>query len=152
MEIERLLEELEDVIESSWNLPLSGGRAVVNSKELKRILEDIRLNLPEEIIQANRIIENRARIIEETHTEAANIMKASEEKIKAMINKTEIVKQAQATAQSIIFDANSKSKEIKSSANKYVDEIMKRFEDTITSNLSQIRKAHEVLTNQFHKL
>ena len=114
LEIERLLEELEDVIESSWNLPLSGGRAVVNSKELKRILEDIRLNLPEEIIQANRIIENRARIIEETHTEAANIMKASEEKIKAMINKTEIVKQAQATAQSIISDANTKSKEIKS--------------------------------------
>ena len=36
MEIDRLLDELEDVLEISWQVPLSGGKAFVDTKEVKK--------------------------------------------------------------------------------------------------------------------
>ena len=57
MEIDRLLDELEDVLEISWQVPLSGGKAFVDTKEVKRILEDVRLILPVEVVQAKKIVD-----------------------------------------------------------------------------------------------
>lgn len=145
MEIDRLLDELEDVLEISWQLPLSGGKALVDTKEVKRILEDIRLKLPAEVIQAKKIVDNRTKILENTHTEAENIIKASEEKVKVMVSQTEIVKAANASARNIISEANSKAKEIINRAHKYMDGLIKNIDDTITQNLSEIKKARHML-------
>ncbi len=145
MEIDRLLDELEDVLEISWQLPLSGGKALVDTKEVKRILEDIRLKLPAEVRQAKKIVDNRTKILENTHTEAENIIKASEEKVKVMVSQTEIVKAANASARNIISEANSKAKEIIDRAHKYMDGLIKNIDDTITQNLSEIKKARHML-------
>ena len=64
MSIEDLINEMEDMLENSWGLPMSGGRVVLNAKNLRKILEDIRLGLPQEIVQAQKIIKERNRIIE----------------------------------------------------------------------------------------
>ena len=151
MEIERLIDELEDILEVAWHLPLTGGKALINTSEIKRILEDIRLNLPSDIAQAKKIVETRAKILEDTHTEAAQIMKTSEEKIRALVNKNEIVKAAQISAQNIISDAQSQAKEIKNSANKYTENVLKNLEDIMSTNLSEIRKAHQALKNNIEK-
>ena len=145
MELDRLLDELEDVLEVSWQLPLSGGKAFVDTKEVKRILEDIRLKLPSEVIQAKKIVDNRTKILENTHTEAENIIKASEEKVKVMVSQTEIIKAANASAKNIVAEANAKAKEITDRAHRYVDGLIKNLDDTITQNLSEIRKTRQML-------
>ncbi len=145
MDIENLIDELEDVMEVSWHLPLSGGRAVINANEVRRILEDIRLKLPKEIIQARKIVDDRTKIIEDARAESETIMKVSEERVKAMVSKSEIVRNAQMSANNIIAEATAKAKEMKNSANEYVEEIMKQLDQIITSNLSEIRKARQML-------
>lgn len=145
MGIENLMDELEDIIEASWHLPMSGGRTVVDSNEVRRILEDIRLQLPKEIIQARKIVEEHDRILENARQEVDTMMKVSEEKIKAMVNKSEIVKSAQASANNIISEAASQSKEIRRSAQEYADDVMKHLDEIVSSNLSEIRKARKML-------
>lgn len=150
VDIENLMDEIEDILEASWRLPLSGGRAIVDSAEIKRILEDIRLKLPTEMTQAKRIVNDRAKIIESTRLEIDNMHKASEEKIKHMVSKSEIVRNAQISANSIIADATSRAKEIKNSAGEYVDNIMKELDQIIATNLSEVRKARQMLkSNDF---
>lgn len=145
MSIENLINELEDMLENSWGLPMSGGRVVLNAKNIRQILEDIRLELPQEIIQAQKIISDRQRVIDSAKTEAETMIRVSEEKIKAMVSQSEIVKTAQAAADSIINDANSKAREMKKSANEYVDEMMKRLDETVTQSLVEVRKARQAL-------
>lgn len=152
MGIENLMDELEDIIEASWHLPMSGGRAVVDSNEVRRILEDIRLQLPKEIIQARKIVEEHDRILENARQEVDTMMKVSEEKIKAMVNKSEIVKSAQASANNIISEAASQSKEIRRSAQEYADDVMKHLDEIVSSNLSEIRKARKMLNSSEKKL
>lgn len=147
MDIENLLDELEDILEASWRLPLSGGKAIVESNEVKRILEDIRLKLPKEVIQAKKIVEERNKILDNAQSEIDTMMKISEEKIKNMVSKTEIVKNAQNSANNIISEATQKAKEIKNSANEYVNNIMKKLDDSISENLAEVRKARQLLKN-----
>lgn len=147
MDIENLLDELEDILEASWRLPLSGGKAIVESNEVKRILEDIRLKLPKEVIQAKKIVEERNKILDNAQSEIDTMMKISEEKIKNMVSKTEIVKNAQNSANSIVSEATQKAKEIKNSANEYVNNIMKKLDDSISENLAEVRKARQLLKN-----
>ena len=145
MDIENLLDELEDILESSWRLPLSGGKAIMESNEIKRILEDIRLKLPKEIVQARKIVDERNRILDNAQSEIDTMMKISEEKIKNMVSKSEIVKSAQNSANDIISEATQKAKEIKNSANEYVSSMMKQLDENVTASLSEIRKARQLL-------
>lgn len=145
MSIENLINEMEDMLENSWGLPMSGGRVVLNAKHIGKILEDIRLALPQEIVQAQKIINERNRIIESAKTEAETMIKLSEEKIKIMVSQSEIVKTAQATADSILNDAKSKAQEIKKSSSEYAVEMMKRLDENVTKNLVEIRKARQAL-------
>lgn len=145
MDIENLIDELEDIIDVSWHLPLSGGRAVIDANDIRRTLEDIRLKLPKEILQARKIVDDRTKIIEDAKAESETMIKVSEERVKAMVNKSEIVRNAQMSANSIIAEATAKAKEIKSSANEYVEEIMKQLDQVVASNLAEIRKARQML-------
>lgn len=145
MSIENLIREMEDILENSWGLPMSGGRVVLNSKNIRKILEDIRLALPQEIVQAQKVINERNRIIEGAKNEAEAMIKLSEEKIKMMVSQSEIVKSAQIAADNILDDAKSKAEEIKKSSNEYVTEMMKRLDESVTQNLVEIRKARQAL-------
>ena len=64
MNIEEILDELDDMLEEAWSLPLSGGKCVVDAERMKRCLEDIRLNMPSEIKQAKLIVTDRNDIIQ----------------------------------------------------------------------------------------
>lgn len=147
MDIEKLMDELEDILEASWHLPLSGGKAMVDTSEVKRILEDMRLAMPREVVQAKKIVNERNMILDKAQVEIDAMMEVSEKKIKNMVSKSEIVKNAQASANNIVFEANSKAKEIRNSANEYVSNMMKELDDAVTASLSEIRKARQILGN-----
>ena len=61
---EDILEELEEMAEEAFNVPLSGGKCVVNGEELREKLELLRLNLPLEMKKASEICGERDKIIE----------------------------------------------------------------------------------------
>jgi len=123
-----------------------------HQKELRKILEDIRLALPQEIVQAQKIINERNRIIEGAKTEAETMIKLSEEKIKLMVSQSEIVKAAQASADSIVNDAKSKAQEIKKSSSEYAVDMMKRLDESVTQSLVEIRKARQALESGREKI
>ena len=41
-----LLDALEDLMDNSWSLPLTGGKCAVDVEQVRDILEEIRLNMP----------------------------------------------------------------------------------------------------------
>lgn len=91
MEIFTLLESLEEILESGSKVPFSS-KVMVDIDELRDILEDIRLKLPDELKQAKWVKEERQRIIEDAQKEADNIIQNAESKIVTMIDENAITK------------------------------------------------------------
>ena len=63
MNVEELVDELYEMVERAWSLPLSRGRAVLDGAEVKQILDEIKEGLPQEIRQAKAIVADRTQII-----------------------------------------------------------------------------------------
>ena len=48
MNIEEILDVMDELLDRSWSLPLSGGRCVVDAEKIRDLVDEIRLNLPAE--------------------------------------------------------------------------------------------------------
>ncbi|MBR5922525.1 MAG: ATPase [Clostridia bacterium] len=146
MNIEELLEQFDEVLDSGIKIP--GKKTLVDVEKLRAVVDDIRLNIPNEIRQARGIVADRADIITTAKREADGIVRNAEERAKAIVAQEEIVKMAQEKATEIIANAQAKSKEMRRAAQDFVDDIMRRADEGLTSNLGEIRKTRAALKQQ----
>ena len=55
MNVNELLDTIEDTLEESAGMPLSGGKRIVDVEQIRDYLDEIRQNLPVELRQAQYI-------------------------------------------------------------------------------------------------
>lgn len=146
--IEKLISGIEEELEAAWQLPMSGGKVLVDTKNIMKMINNVKENLPMEIVQAKKIVQDRSEIIDRARTEAEAIMKTSEEKVRQLINQNEIVKASQAKAETIINEATEQAKSLKKSSDEYAINIMKDLDEAVTNSLSEIRKVRNMLQNK----
>ncbi|MEE0914467.1 MAG: ATPase [Ruminococcus sp.] len=147
MKVDDLILQLQDVINDAKSMPFSGGKVMVSSDEIYDIIDQIQDAMPAEVRQAKNIVADRKQILSEANRESENIIRAAEERKKAMLNQNEIVREAQAKAKEIVDDAKQKSAEIRKAANVYVESIIKRTEEGIATQLEEIRKTRSNIVN-----
>lgn len=138
MEIFAMLENLEELLESGAKVPFSN-KVMVDIDELRDVLEDIRLKLPDELKQAKWVKEERQRIMEDAKKEAEAILKEAEGKILAMVDEHTITKQALAQKEEIIESANKVSKEISIGTRDYADSILEKVEDILKETIMVVQ-------------
>lgn len=146
MSIEMLLDEIDELLDKSWGLP--GGKSLVATEKLRVIIDDIRLNMPQEIKQSRSILADKEDIINTAKREAESIIKNAQEKAKAMVAQEEITRLAQARASEIIAESQAKSRDMRRAAQDFVDDLMKRTDEGLTANLAEIRKTRAALRQQ----
>ena len=127
MEIFKLLDEIEDLIEGSSGIPFAS-KVLVDKNELLEILREIRIKLPQEIEEAEKIQEERKRILAEAQNEADMMFEEAKVHIEGVVDRHELVRQAEARAEEIITRAQTSAKEIRIGANEYTDDLLKGIE------------------------
>ncbi len=142
--IEKLINSLENELESAWKLPMSGGKVFLDANEIKFLIDEVKNNLPMELMQAKKIVQDRSSIIEKARNEAESMLKNSEDKIRSLVNNHEIMKAAKLQAENVIEQANSKAKELRISADKYASNIMKNLDDAVSTSLTEIKKIRKM--------
>ena len=75
MNIDEILDVIDELLDRSCSLPLSGGRCVVDADKVRDLIDDIRLNIPSEIKQAKAIVSDRTDIISGAKKEAESIIR-----------------------------------------------------------------------------
>ena len=146
--IEKLISGIEVELEAAWQLPMSGGKVLVDTKNIMKMINNVKENLPMEIVQAKKIVQDRSEIIDRARAEAESIMKTSEEKVRQLITQNEIVKASKAQAEAIINEATEQARSLKKSSDEYAVNIMKDLDDAVTNSLSEIRKVRSMLQNK----
>lgn len=141
--VEELINELQDMMNDAKSVPLTGGKSLVDTEQALDILEEIQDSLPSEIRQAKNIVSDRSQIITEAKKEAEDIIRAAEERKKQIVSQDEIVRAAHAQATEMINDAKSKTADMRNAASEFVEEIMKKTDEAITSQLTELRKTRQ---------
>ena len=84
MNVNELLDTIEDLLEESTGMPLSGGKRIVDVEQIRDYLDEIRQNLPVELRQAQSIVSDRAQLIESANAQAQAIVKKAEERARVL--------------------------------------------------------------------
>ena len=122
MNLEDLFDRLQELFEESWRMPLSNGKAVVDVLEATELVRELRANLPVELEQARRIVEERKEIVTTARREAEVMVKNAEEKAKFMTSREEIVAAANREANEILLEAKRQATEVLNQATEQATE------------------------------
>lgn len=149
MKVLELLDEIEEIIETSSGFPLTG-KIMVDAEELKEIVGDIRTSLPDEIQQAQWIKNERDRILDEARTEYETIIRDAQRQSEDLINENEITVKARDMAEDLMRTTEENSRQLKMSTYDYVDGILFDFQEKMEDlKETYFKKLFEDLDNTF---
>lgn len=152
-----LLNELEDKMESASTVPLTG-KTIIDRDDILDILNEIRLQLPDEIKQAKWIKEERGKILNDAQEEAKRvvqnaqnesqmIMSDAKSQVDVLVDQHEITRLAKEKGESIINEAIDKADEIKAGSYYYADEVLENLQknlhkmmETVTDNRNELQR------------
>jgi len=144
MTIDKLLTELEEIIEEGTTFPFVG-KARVDKKEIYEIIKQISIKLPDDIKQAQWIMEEKTRILQKAHTESKVILQEAEIKAEQRVDESDIVRDARKKADQIIRDAEKKATELKMGTKEYVESILKKLQ-------AQLNEESAIITENLKEL
>ncbi len=143
--IETMLENLEEVLEEGMSVPLSGGKRMVDVDAARDIIDDIRINMPQEILQAKAIVQDRAQILAKAKKEAEEMVRSAEERARKLLDREEIVRQAEEKAKTILSEANQQATELRTTVTKYCDNMMAATQEQLQKSFSEIKLVRDNL-------
>lgn len=141
MKVLELLDEIEEIVDTSSGFPLTG-KILVDAEEILEIVKEIRVELPDEIQQAQWIKDERQRILDEAKKEYESVIKDAKMQAEALVENDDITVKAKIRADEIMRIAESNVKSLKMSTFDYIDSILFNFQD----------KMEELNTVYFHDM
>ena len=151
MNVNELLDTIEDTLEESTSMPLSGGKRLVDVEKVRDYLDDIRANLPGELRQAQQTVNDRAQIVDTANAQAQAIVKKAEERARILVSDAEIVKAAQQRAAEITAAAQSESRTLRQTVTDYCDNMLKTTEEAMVENAAQVKNVRANLRQNAKK-
>ncbi|MCQ2561703.1 MAG: ATPase [Clostridia bacterium] len=130
MKVLELLDELDEIIEVASSVPVVR-KVMVDPNEVTEIVKEIRLELPDEIQQAQWIKNERQRILDEAKAEYEAILTEARQKADALVENDEITVKAKARADEILRVAQENSQIMKMSILDYTDSMLYNLQEKV---------------------
>lgn len=118
IELQQLINQLETVIGQGKRVPLSQS-IMVDEEAVRRIIDQMRVSVPDIIKQAERTLGERDRIIAQANEEASRIVQMGREQATDMIEHHELAEDARRRAHEIIADAEREAESMRAEADRY---------------------------------
>ena len=144
--VEDLLEELIEIVTSAKSMPLSSS-AIITRDEVLDLLEAVRDELPEELRRARRMLKDHEELLAAARREAADIVGDARVQSERMVQRTEIVRQAEHRAVRIVEDAEAEGRQMRHEAEDYVDQKLAGFEIVLDRTMKTVRAGRERLAS-----
>ncbi|HZJ57015.1 MAG TPA: ATPase [Clostridia bacterium] len=144
MNILSLLDVLEDELDRGTSIPF-GNRVLINKGKCLEIIKDIRLNMPEEIKQAEWIKMERQKILVDAQKESEAIIRDAEGQIESLIEENEITQRAYQQAREIMESCQDNAKEIRLGTREYADNLLEEVESYLIEQLDVLKRNRQEL-------
>ena len=151
MNVNELLDTIEDALEESASVPLSGGKRIVDVEQIRDYLDEVRAALPGELRQAQQIVNDRAQIVDSANAQAQVIVKKAEERARILVSDAEIVKAAQQRAAEITVAAQTEARTLRQTVTDYCENMLRTTEDTMVENAAQVKNIRNSLRQNAKK-
>lgn len=122
-----LLEYLQDIVDNSPKVPMSG-KIMLDKREILEIVDQIINYLPDQLKKAEWIMNEKERILNEAKKEYNSVKKETTNMMRKNVENHNIVKEARERAEEIIASAQRDAKAIRLGSRDYSDEILSQVD------------------------
>ncbi len=144
-----LIEQLEEILDHGTKVPLTG-KIMVDEEDIHEVLDGIRSVLPEEIRQANLVLADRDRLMEDARIDGQRIIDRAEKQAEQLLKEDEITVQSRAYAEELVQKAQQYSREVKFGALKYSDDLLNDVAIKLEETFKTIKSSREELNVMAH--
>lgn len=145
------LDDIEEVLESSKSLPFTN-KVSLEKERVLDILNEIRLNLPDDIRSAQRVLGDHDRIVAEAERKAQDVLEAAENEVKIRTNNHEIFRRASDQASETVEEAKKNARDLRLNAMDYADSMLKDAEEQIKEYMENMEQQHKKVMEYFNQL
>ncbi len=132
-----LVERLEQVLAQGWRVPFTTN-AVIDEDAFIDIVEQMHIAIPNEIRQAQQIVQQKDRIVAQAREEAERMVAQARERAEQMVEQTDLVSRARSRAQQIIEEAEQEAESVRQGADEYAADVLGRIRDELEVYLRQV--------------
>jgi cell division septum initiation protein DivIVA len=148
---ERLLNRLLDIIESARPVPLSTS-AMINREEVMALLEQALDAVPRDVKESRWLLKEREGFLAKAQSEADEILGAARAWPGRMVERSELVKAAEARAARIIEDAEAQARRLRLEVEDYCDQKLGSFEIVLERTQRLVAQGRERLQLRSQRL
>jgi F0F1-type ATP synthase membrane subunit b/b' len=146
IELQQLINQLETVIGQGKRVPLSQS-IMVDEEAVRRVIDQMRVSVPDIIKQAERTLGERDRIVAQANEEASRIVQMGREQATDMVEHHELVEDARRRAQEVVADAQREAAGMRAEADGYalnslasLAEHLAKIEREVQNGLSALQR------------
>ena len=137
--IEDIIGALYDLVQDARSMPLAADKCIVERDRVLDMLDEIIAQMPGELKQSRTIVESRNELISQARREAERIVRQAQEQAKQMITKEAIYAEAKRRSEEMVGQTQAKIAQLRKAANEYMDESLRRTEETIAQALEEVK-------------
>ena len=138
--IEELISALYDTVQNARAMPLGPDKCIVERDAVLDMLDEISAQLPGELKQSRTIVESRNELISQARREAETVLKQAQEQAKQMGTKEAVFVEAKRRSEEMVAQAQNRVTQLRKAGNEYMDDALRRTEDTIAQALEEVRE------------
>ena len=139
MKIFELLDELKEEVEHSPKAVFSNKRTV-DLDIILEIIGDLKAAVPKEVQEAEKIIAEKEKLLNDAKEEAASIVASADDELQTRVSESQVVQEAEAKVEELMKKAENNAREITVGAKEYADDILRELEVYFGDYLKVIRK------------
>lgn len=144
--IEDLLRQAVDMVASARRAPLSAS-VLLPRDDLLEVLQRALEALPDELRQARWLLRERQEFLAQRQREADDLIEAVRAQAERMVQRTEIVRQANQVAQRTVVEARDEARRLRHEAEEFCDKKLAVFEVMLERTARMVRAGRERLAS-----
>ena len=137
---EDIIGALYDMVQDARSMPLAADKCILERDKVLDMLDEIIAQLPGEIKQSRTIVESRNELIGQARREAETILRDAQEKSKQMLTREAIYAEAKKRSEDLVGETQNKINQLRKAGNDYMDESLRQTEEAISKALSEVRE------------
>lgn len=137
-----LLDRLEELVGIGKRVPFSG-RVMVEEEEFLALVDQLRVAVPNEIKQAQRVIKERERVIGEAQDEGSRIVKAARDRADLLVSQSGILAESRQRSEEVLRQAEEERQRARGEIEVFIVEQLQLVEDAVRRGMAVMEDAVE---------
>lgn len=144
MEILQLVDQLEQVLNRGWRMPLTSS-LVINEEECLRLIDQMRISVPSAIKESERMISERDRIMAEARSRAETMLDQAEEEAMKLVSQHFVTQEAHREADRIVAAGRQDAMRMVQEAEDYALNVLRDLVGKLGSSVRQAENGIEAI-------